>query len=116
MFEFDVPLLDAELARHELPPELPPILDSVVLATALLGEPTHRWSTSALIQRFSVDIGSLRRHDALDDVRILGRILLPMLERFRETRQDRLYIETEQPLRVRRHAPVVTPKPESESS
>jgi hypothetical protein len=32
-----------------------------------------------LIEKSSVDITGLRRHDALDDVKILGRILLPML-------------------------------------
>jgi DNA polymerase III epsilon subunit-like protein len=64
VFEFDVPLLHAELARHHMPPDLPPILDSVVMATHLLGPPENRWSTSALIEKFSVDITGLRRHDA----------------------------------------------------
>ena len=60
VFEFDVPLLEAELARHGLPTELPPMLDTVVLATHLLGEPERRWSTSALLQRFEVSIEGLR--------------------------------------------------------
>jgi DNA polymerase III epsilon subunit-like protein len=106
VFEFDVPLLQAELARHAMPPDLPPILDSVVMATHLLGPPENRWSTSALIEKFSVDITGLRRHDALDDVKILGRILLPMLARFTEEHADTLYIAPTRPLAIKRHPPV----------
>jgi DNA polymerase III epsilon subunit-like protein len=108
VFEFDVPLLESEFARHGVSASLPPVLDSVVLATALLGEPQHRWSTSALINRFSVDTTGLRRHDALDDVKILARILIPMLEEFRRDRDDRLLVPREEPLAIRRHAPVRT--------
>jgi DNA polymerase III epsilon subunit-like protein len=106
VFEFDVPLLEAELSRHGLPPELPPILDSVVLATHLLGEPEGRWSTSALIERFKVDTSGLRRHNALDDVKILGRILLPMIERIRKDHDNTVVIPRESPLRIRRHPPI----------
>ena len=111
VFEFDVPLLGAEFARHGMPEQLPPILDSVVIATALLGEPEGRWSTSALIERFEVDVSGLRRHDALDDVKILGRILIPMLERIRDQRGDRLRIPSARPLRIRRHPPVKSGSP-----
>jgi DNA polymerase III epsilon subunit-like protein len=106
VFEFDVPLLEHELTRHGLPKDLPPILDSVVLATHLLGEPEGRWSTSALIQRFAVDTSGLRRHNALDDVRILGRILLPMIERIRKEAGDHVAIPRNSPLRIRRHPPI----------
>jgi DNA polymerase III epsilon subunit-like protein len=105
VFEFDVPLLEAELARHELPKTLPAILDSIVLATALLGEPEGRWSTSALIQRFQVDTSGLRRHDALDDVKILGRILVPMTEMIREDHGDRVFLPPGRPLSIKRHPP-----------
>ena len=106
IFEFDVPLLEAEFARHGLPNELPPMLDSVVMATALLGPPELRWSSSALIERFQVDVEGLRRHDALDDVKILGRILLPMLEQFRDEEGDVLLVPADRPLPVRRHPPI----------
>ena len=106
VYEFDVPLLEAELARHGLPTQLPPILDSVVLATALLGKPEGRWSTSALIQHFKADVDGLRRHDALGDVKILGRILGPMIELIREDHGDRVHLPAERPLRVKRHPPV----------
>jgi DNA polymerase-3 subunit alpha (Gram-positive type) len=106
VFEFDVPLMRAEFARHDMPLELPPILDSVVLATALLGEPEGRWSTSALIHQLGVDIGSLRRHDALDDVKILGLILLPLLEKIRSEHDDRLQLPEGERLSVKRHPPV----------
>jgi DNA polymerase III epsilon subunit-like protein len=102
-FEFDVPLLRAEFARHGLPPALPPLLDSVVLATALLGEPEGRWSTTALLQRFHVNTEGLRRHDALDDVQILARILIPLLEMLREERADHLFIPPEKRLSIKRH-------------
>ena len=111
VFEFDVPLLEAEFARHGMPAELPPILDSVVMATALLGEAEGRWSTSALIDRFAVDVSGLRRHDALDDVKILGRILIPILAAFADDRGDRLYVPADEPLRVRRHPPVKNDAP-----
>jgi len=108
VFEFDVPLLFAELARHRLPAELPPVLDSVVLATHLLGPPPagERWSTSKLLARFQVDTTGLRRHDALHDVKILARILVPMLRELREERGDCLDIPAGKPLAIRRHAPV----------
>ncbi len=112
VFEFDVPLLETEFARHGMPGELPPILDSVVLASALLGEPEGRWSTTALLERFSIDTGKLRRHDALDDVKILGLILLPLLERLKRKHGDRLAIPASSPLRIRRHPPVRSPPPQ----
>jgi DNA polymerase III alpha subunit (gram-positive type) len=107
VFEFDVPLLQAEFARHAMPPELPPVLDSVVIATHLLGPPPpgERWSTSKLLARFGVDTTGLRRHDALHDVKILGRILGPMIRMLGE-RGDALRIPADQPLSIRRHPPV----------
>ncbi len=108
VFEFDVPLLETELARHGLPTTLPSTLDSVVLATALLGPPEGRWSTSALIQRFKVNIEGLRRHDALDDVKILARILLPMMQIIREDHDDRVFLPPDRPLSIKRHPPVKT--------
>jgi len=110
VFEFDVPLLGAELARHRMPPDLPAILDSVVLATWLLGTNGDRWSTSRLLAHFSVDTVGLRRHDALDDVKILGRLLVPMLRLTHETRGDRVEIRADAPVAVRRHPPL---KPDS---
>ena len=106
VFEFDVPLLLAEFERRGMPAELPGILDSVVLATHLLGAPERgeRWSTSRLVKHFGADVSGLRRHDALDDVKILGRILEPMVERIRDVHFDRLDIRD--PLPVRRHPPV----------
>ncbi len=106
VYEFDVPLLEAELARHGCPPRLPPILDSVVLATFLLGAPERRWSTRALIDRFGVSTDGLRRHDALDDVKILGRILVPMLDMVRREHGDRVSIPAGRPIAVRRHPPI----------
>ena len=106
VYEFDVPLLLAEFERRGMPAELPGVLDSVVLATHLLGAPQEgeRWSTSRLVKHFDADVSGLRRHDALDDVKILGRILLPMLERIRNGYADRL--EIREPLEVRRHPPI----------
>ncbi len=106
VFEFDVPLLQAEFERHGMSPDLPPILDSVVIATALLGPPEERWSTTKLLQHFSVDTEGLRRHDALDDVKILGRILLPMIDLIRTEHADRLEIPADRPLPIRRHPPI----------
>jgi DNA polymerase III epsilon subunit-like protein len=106
VFEFDVPLLEAELARHRMPVELPAILDSVVVATHLLGPPEERWSTSRLLARFAVDTVGLRRHDALDDVKILGRLLVPLLRLALESRADRLEIPAAAPLHIKRHPPV----------
>ncbi|MFQ5515686.1 MAG: exonuclease domain-containing protein [Myxococcota bacterium] len=108
VFEYDVPLLEAELARHALPVTLPPTLDSVVLATALLGEPEARWSTTALVQRFGVSTEGLRRHDALDDVKILARILLPMIAMIREEHGDRVHLPPDRPLTIKRHPPVTS--------
>jgi DNA polymerase III epsilon subunit-like protein len=106
IFEFDVPLLEAELKRYGLEPTLPPMLDMVVLASALLGEPSGRWSTSALIQHFKVNTEGLRRHDALDDVKIVGRILMPMLELIRKKHGDRVRIPPDHPVSVKRHPPI----------
>ena len=106
VFEFDVPLLEAEFARHGLPGPLPPILDTVVLATALLGEPDGRWSTSALVERFQADVQGLRRHDALNDVKILAAIVTPMVDLIRREHSDRLEIPGDRPLPIRRHPPI----------
>ena len=106
VFEFDVPLLEAEFARHRMVSELPATLDSVVLATWLLGPPEERWSTSKLLNRFSVDTVGLRRHDALDDVKILGRLLQPMLRLASEERGDRLELPPDPPLFIKRHPPI----------
>lgn len=106
VFEFDVPLLEAELARHRMPVELPAILDSVVMATHLLGPPEERWSTSRLLAQFQVDTVGLRRHDALDDVKILGRLLVPLLRLALEKRGDRLEIPAASPLHIKRHPPI----------
>lgn len=106
VYEFDVPLLQTELERHGMKNELPPILDTVALATVLLGKPEGRWSTSALIDRFAVDIEGLRRHDALNDVKILGKILIPMLDLAAREHGDRLTIPADQPVKVRRHPPI----------
>ena len=114
VFEFDVPLLEVELARYSLPVTLPPTLDSVVLATALLGEPEGRWSTSALLSRFAIDITGLRRHDALDDVKILARILTPMLEIIRQEHGDRVHVPADRPLGIKRHPPVRTDEPKKD--
>ena len=105
VFEFDVPLLEAEFARHAVAPELPPVLDSVVLATWLLGPPEERWSTSRLLARFAVDTVGLRRHDALDDVKILGRLLQPMVRLAGETHGDRVDIPAAPALQIKRHPP-----------
>ena len=111
VFEFDVPLLEAEFARHRMASSCPPTLDSVVLATWLLGPPEERWSTSKLLARFSVDTVGLRRHDALDDVKILGRLLQPMLRLAGEERGDRLDIPADPPLLIKRHPPLRTGGP-----
>ncbi len=106
VFEFDVPLLEAEFRRHGMPVELPAVLDSVVIATALLGTREDRWSTTRLLHHFDVDTTGLRRHYALDDVKILGRILLPMLELIKNEHNDRLVIPATQPLQIRCHPPL----------
>ncbi len=108
VFEFDVPLLEEEFKRHAMPVALPPVLDSVLLATHILGESEERWSTSRLLAHFEVDIEGLQRHDALDDVKILGRILLPMLELIRSAHHDSVRIPSDRPVRVRRHPPVTS--------
>ena len=106
VFEFDVPRLGAALARRRRPPERPAILDSGVLATWLLGTNDDRWSTSRLLAHLSVDTVGLRRHDALDDVKILGRLLQPMLRLARDERGDRVQIPAGTPLPIKRHPPV----------
>ncbi len=106
VFEFDVPLLEAEQRRHGMPVELPRILDSVVMATALLGEPEERWSTTKLLNEFNVDTTGLRRHDALDDVKILGRILLPLIAKLHGEYDDLLDIPATRPLGIKRHPPI----------
>jgi DNA polymerase-3 subunit alpha (Gram-positive type) len=106
VFEFDVPLLEAELARHGMEVTLPPILDSVVLATGLLGKPEGRWSMSALVRKFKTDTEGLRRHDALGDVKILSRVLVPMMEMIAQDHGDRVFVPSDRPLTIKRHPPV----------
>ena len=55
----------------------------------------------------NAEAGCLLRHDALDDVKILGRILIPMLKQFLEERDDLVNIVGDKPMGIRRHPPIV---------
>jgi hypothetical protein len=106
VFEFDVPLLrpSAHAPPHARRAAGDPRLGRGRDAPA--GPPEERWSTSRLLARFAVDTVGLRRHDALDDVKILGRLLAPLLRLALESRGDRLEIPAATPLFIKRHPPV----------
>ncbi|MGO4273506.1 PolC-type DNA polymerase III [Paenibacillus sp. TAF58] len=81
-YEFDLPLLRNECKRYKLPMMTNPCLDTKALFSYLYPELKDIIWTDYLIEYYNIDDSDLRRHDALGDSILIGRIYLRILEEF----------------------------------
>ncbi|CAG7655820.1 PolC-type DNA polymerase III [Paenibacillus allorhizosphaerae] len=99
-YEFDWPLLYLECQRNGLPPFTNPIIDTKALFTYLYPEVRDIVSTNFLIQWFDIDDKDIKRHDALGDSVLIGRIFVKLLEEVRRRQWNE--IQFNEPLQVKR--------------
>jgi DNA polymerase III subunit epsilon len=97
-YEYDWPLLSHESNRKGLPMLTNPVLDTKVLYTYLYPETTEVVSTNYLIQHYGIDDQDIRRHDALEDCRLIARIFLAIMDDYRARGIDDILIN--QPLTI----------------
>lgn len=81
-YEFDLPLLRTECKRFGLPMMNMCCLDTKALFSYLHPEIDYIISTDYLIKYYKVNDRDLKRHDALGDSILIGRIFLSILEEF----------------------------------
>lgn len=81
-YEFDLPLLRNENKRFGLPMVNNVCLDTKALFTYLHPEIDGILSTDYLIKHYKIDDRDLKRHDALGDSILIGRLFLSVLEEF----------------------------------
>ncbi|WP_213643981.1 3'-5' exonuclease [Paenibacillus lautus] len=81
-YEFDLPLLRNECKRFNLPMMNICCLDTKALFTYLHPDIDCIISTDYLIKYYKIDDRDLKRHDALGDSILIGRIFLSILEEF----------------------------------
>lgn len=79
-YEFDLPLLRNECKRNNLNMLINPCLDTKALFTYLHPQIKDIVSTDYLIRHYNVQDHDLKRHDALGDSILIGRIFLSLLE------------------------------------
>ncbi|TMV50323.1 3'-5' exonuclease [Paenibacillus mesophilus] len=83
-YEYDVPLLEKYCREHQLPMLPNPILDTKALFTYLHPDIPDVISTDFLIRYYAIDIGDVKRHDALGDCTIIGKIFIEIMEEYKE--------------------------------
>jgi DNA polymerase III subunit epsilon len=81
-YEFDLPILQNECKRSNLPMMTNPCLDTKALFTYLYPDVKDIIWTDYLIKYYNIQDKDLRRHDALGDSILIGRIFLRILEEF----------------------------------
>ncbi|MGG4146875.1 3'-5' exonuclease [Paenibacillus algorifonticola] len=79
-YEFDLPLLLNECKRNELPMITNTCIDTKALFSYLYPEVTEIIWTDYLIKYYNIQDKDLRRHDALGDSILIGRIFLRIIE------------------------------------
>ncbi|SFS56896.1 3'-5' exonuclease [Paenibacillus sp. 453mf] len=99
-YEFDLPLLKNECVRNHLPMITTPCIDTKALFSYLHPEVKDIIWTDYLIHYYKIYDKDLRRHDALGDSILIGRIFLRIMEEF-ESRNIR-DIEFIDPVTVKR--------------
>lgn len=98
-YEYDVPLLQKECARAGFPMVSNLIIDTKALFTHIHRDVEDIPSTDFLIQYYNVDCKDLKRHDALGDSILIGRIFIKILEEYVAMGLSDFIVES---LRVRR--------------
>ncbi|CAG7644734.1 3'-5' exonuclease DinG [Paenibacillus solanacearum] len=99
-YEFDWPLLQRECRLNGLPPFTNPMIDTKALFTYLYPEVEDIVSTNFLIRWFGIDDTDIKRHDALGDSVLIGRIFVALMDEMR--RRQRNGIQWLEPMSVKR--------------
>ena len=99
-YEFDLPLLKKECIRNNLPMIHNRILDTKALFSFLHPDVSDIIWTDYLIKYYQINDKDLKRHDALGDSILIGRIFIQLLQEFRE--RSMTHIEFEHPVLVKR--------------
>ena len=107
-FEFDLPFLLAECARHGVTLPSAPWMDNRALHTHLHPHKPGVFGTRYQLEHFGIDLGNRQRHDALGDALLAADIFCANLKLCRERDIDR--IEVGEPLTVQYgHLPEAAP-------
>jgi DNA polymerase-3 subunit epsilon len=99
-YEFDLPLLRNECARNNLPYINNRVLDTKALFTYLHPEISEIIWTDYLIKYYQIYDKDLKRHDALGDSILIGRIFQRLLQEFQE--RNITDIDFDKPVKVKR--------------
>jgi DNA polymerase III subunit epsilon len=99
-FEFDYYLLKKECERNNLPTIKNTMLDTKALFSYLYPEVTEIIWTDYLLKYYQIDDEDVRRHDALGDSILIGRIFLRILKEFEDRNEEEIHFI--EPVKVRR--------------
>ena len=99
-YEFDLPLLNRECQRNNLDMLTNTCLDTKALFSYLYPEIKDIIWTDFLVKYYGVKNDDLRRHDALDDSKLIARIFVTLLKEFEK--RGKSDIDFIDPVRVKR--------------
>ncbi|MBB3110103.1 DNA polymerase III epsilon subunit-like protein [Paenibacillus phyllosphaerae] len=99
-YEFDLPLLRMECERNNLKMLSNRCLDTKALFTYLYPDNPNILTTNYLVHHYGIDDSSLKRHDALDDSKLIAKLFLRLLEEFKARNINDFILD--KPIQVRR--------------
>lgn len=99
-YEFDLPLLNRECQRNNLDMLTNTCLDTKALFSYLYPEIKDIIWTDFLVKYYGIKNDDLRRHDALDDSKLIARIFVTLLKEFEK--RGKSNIDFIDPVRVKR--------------
>ncbi|WP_028609029.1 3'-5' exonuclease [Paenibacillus harenae] len=99
-YEFDLPLLNRECQRNNLDMLTNTCLDTKALFSYLYPEIKDIIWTDFLVKYYGIKNDDLRRHDALDDSKLIARIFVTLLKEFEK--RGKSDIDFIDPVRVKR--------------
>ncbi len=102
-FEFDFPILQNNIRRLGITYFNPKMIDTKVIFAYLHPEISSTFSTDFLKKYYNVKFSDLRRHDALGDSILIGRVLQKMLNDFIRIKGNDLIIR--KPIIIKKFVP-----------
>lgn len=102
-FEFDFPILQNNIKRLGIAYFNPQMIDTKVIFAYLHPEIDSTFSTDFLKKYYQVKFRDLKRHDALSDSILIGRVLQKMLKDFTRIRKNDLIIK--RPIVIKKFVP-----------
>lgn len=99
-YEFDLPLLNRECQRNNLDMLTNKCLDTKALFSYLYPEIKDIIRTDFLVKYYGIKNDDLRRHDALDDSKLIARIFVTLLKEFKN--RGKSNIDFSDPVKVKR--------------